>query len=250
MGSADAATLPRRPTPWSSARASRPGRRHRLGRARVTVDVIERQPYLGGRVGGWTETLQGGTPVAMNRGFHAFFRQYYNLRNLLRRIDHGLSMLQPLADYPLVDAHGRRDTFRGLPKTPPFNALVFALRSPTFRLRDLARLNARAAAPLAAVSVPEIYRLLDHLDALTFLREINFPTPHSIWLSRCSPAASSPNPPSCQPPNWPPCFTFTSWVPARASSSMWSTPISMRRCGIRCVAIWKTAVCVSTPGCR
>ena len=23
----------------------------------------------------------------MNRGFHAFFRQYYNLRDLLRRID-------------------------------------------------------------------------------------------------------------------------------------------------------------------
>ena len=29
----------------------------------------------------------------MNRGFHAFFRQYYNLRDLLRRIDPGLSML-------------------------------------------------------------------------------------------------------------------------------------------------------------
>ncbi len=53
----------------------------------VTVDVLERQPYLGGRVGGWTHRLDDGTPVAMNRGFHAFFRQYYNLRNLLRRID-------------------------------------------------------------------------------------------------------------------------------------------------------------------
>ncbi|WP_039889633.1 FAD-dependent oxidoreductase, partial [Mycobacterium xenopi] len=175
-GSADAATLPRRPHAvvvgaGIAGLAAATG----LAERGVTVDVIERQPYLGGRVGGWTETLQGGTPVAMNRGFHAFFRQYYNLRNLLRRIDRGLGMLQPLGDYPLVDAHGRRDTFRGLPKTPPFNALVFALRSPTFRLRDLARLNARAAAPLAAVSVPDIYRLLDHLDALTFLREINFP---------------------------------------------------------------------------
>ena len=94
----------------------------------------------------------------MNRGFHAFFRQYYNLRNLLRRIDPELSMLTPVDDYPLIDAHGRRDTFRGLPLTPPFNALAFALRSPTFRLRDLVRLNARAAAPLAAVSVPDIYR--------------------------------------------------------------------------------------------
>ena len=141
----------------------------------VTVDVVEQCPYLGGRVGGWTETLADGTDVAMNRGFHAFFRQYYNLRNLLRRVDSELSMLVPVEDYPLIDGAGRRDTFHGLPRTPPFNAMAFALRSPTFRLRDLVRLNARAAAPLAAVSVPDIYHRLDHLDADAFLRDINFP---------------------------------------------------------------------------
>ncbi|BBY79730.1 FAD-dependent oxidoreductase [Mycolicibacterium pulveris] len=141
----------------------------------VSVDVVEREPYLGGRVGGWTDTLDDGTPVAMNRGFHAFFRQYYNLRKLLGRIDSRLTMLTPVQDYPLVDADGRRDTFRGLPRTPPLNALAFAMRSPTFRLRDLVRLNARAAAPLAAVSVPETYHRLDHVDAETFLRAINFP---------------------------------------------------------------------------
>ena len=141
----------------------------------VGVDVVEQQPYLGGRVGGWADVLPDGTTVAMNRGFHAFFRQYYNLRNLLRRIDPGLSMLTAVDDYPLVDAEGRRDTFRGLPHTPPFNALAFALRSPTFRPWDLMRLNARAAAPLVAVSVPDIYQRLDHLDADAFLRDINFP---------------------------------------------------------------------------
>lgn len=141
----------------------------------VTVDVLERENYLGGRVGGWTETLDDGTSVAMNRGFHAFFRQYYNLRNLLRRSDPALHRLMPVDDYPLVDAAGRRDTFRGLPRTPPWNAVMFALRSPTFRLRDLAGLNARAAAPLAAVSVPGIYHQLDDVDADTFLTDINFP---------------------------------------------------------------------------
>ncbi len=141
----------------------------------VNVEVVERESYLGGRVGGWTDTLADGTPVAMNRGFHAFFRQYYNLRDLLRRSDSGLHRLTPVNDYPLVDAVGRRDTFRGLPHTPPWNALVFALRSPTFRIRDLVSLNARAAAPLAAVSVPEIYHRLDDVDAETFLHDINFP---------------------------------------------------------------------------
>jgi carotenoid phi-ring synthase / carotenoid chi-ring synthase len=141
----------------------------------VTVDVVERQDYLGGRVGGWTDSADDGTDLAMNRGFHAFFRQYYNLREMLRRIDSELGMLTAVEDYPLVDGEGRQDTFRGLPQTPPLNALAFALRSPTFRLRDLARLNARAAAPLAAVSVPGIYERLDDVDADRFLRDINFP---------------------------------------------------------------------------
>jgi isorenieratene synthase len=140
----------------------------------VAVEIIEREHYLGGRVGGWTEN-HGGAHLAMNRGFHAFFRQYYNLRALLRRIDPQLRMLTPVDDYPLVDGTGRCDSFRGLPRTPPWNALAFTLRSPTFRLRDLARLHARAAAPLAAVSVPEIYRRLDHIDAEKFLKSINFP---------------------------------------------------------------------------
>ncbi|WP_298176818.1 FAD-dependent oxidoreductase [Saccharomonospora sp.] len=141
----------------------------------VAVEVLEREPWLGGRVASWTERLPCGTPVSMSRGFHAFFRQYYNLRALLRRTDPGLDRLIEIADYPLQDAHGRIDTFRELPRTPPWNALAFALRSPTFRVRDLIRLNARAAAPLAAVSVPGTYELLDHVDAETFLRRINFP---------------------------------------------------------------------------
>jgi cation diffusion facilitator CzcD-associated flavoprotein CzcO len=49
------------------------------------VLVCERRSYVGGRVGGWPTTLADGTAVTMSRGFHAFFRQYYNLRTLLAR---------------------------------------------------------------------------------------------------------------------------------------------------------------------
>ncbi|MGZ4582812.1 MAG: FAD-dependent oxidoreductase [Mycobacterium sp.] len=144
----------------------------------VAVELIERERYLGGRVGGWTEHHDGpesAPQLAMNRGFHAFFRQYYNLRALLARIDPQLRMLTAVEDYPLIDGAGRRDTFRGLPRNPPWNAVAFAARSPTFRLRDFLDIDARAAAPLAAVSVPEIYQRLDNLDAATFLSNIRFP---------------------------------------------------------------------------
>lgn len=145
-----------------------------LAERRVAVEVIESEHYLGGRVGGWTER-DGDAELAMNRGFHAFFRQYYNLRALLGRIDPQLRMLTAVEDYPLIDGAGRRDSFRGLPRIPPWNAAVFAARSPTFRLRDFTRIDARAAAPLAAVSVPGTYQRLDRTDAATFLEDIRFP---------------------------------------------------------------------------
>jgi carotenoid phi-ring synthase / carotenoid chi-ring synthase len=141
----------------------------------VRVTLLERDRQLGGRVAGWTETTADGTQLPMSRGFHAFFRQYYNLRALLRRADPDLSRLVPVPDYPLVDASGRRDSFRGLPRTPPWNALAFALRSPTFRPRDLMAISPGGSAPLAAVSVPGIYQWLDEMDADTFLRRVNFP---------------------------------------------------------------------------
>jgi hypothetical protein len=55
---------------------------------------------LGGRVGAWRDTLADGTSFAMERGFHAFFRQYYNLRALLRRIDPELARLTPVDRLP------------------------------------------------------------------------------------------------------------------------------------------------------
>ncbi|WP_243795435.1 FAD-dependent oxidoreductase [Saccharopolyspora gloriosae] len=141
----------------------------------VDVVLLEREHYLGGRVGGWNTTLHDGSTVPMNRGFHAFFRQYYNLRGLLRRVDPELTGLGALPEYPLLSANGRLDTFAGLPKSPPWNALGFVARSPTFRWRDVPRMNLRAAATLADVRVPESYARLDHINAADYLRRIGFP---------------------------------------------------------------------------
>jgi isorenieratene synthase len=142
----------------------------------VQVQLLEREQQLGGRLRGWPTTLADGSEVTMSRGFHAFFRQYYNLRALLRRTDRLGKALTPLADYPLVDANGHRDTFASLPRTPPWNALAFALASPTFRWRDLVtRIDAVAALPLIDVSVPEVYWRLDDQDAMTFLERVRFP---------------------------------------------------------------------------
>ncbi|QVQ54255.1 FAD-dependent oxidoreductase [Spiractinospora alimapuensis] len=141
----------------------------------VHVTVFERESSLGGRLQGWPTVLNDGSAATMSRGFHAFFRQYYNLRGLLTRLDPDLGMLSPLADYPLVHANGPHDSFAGLPSSPPFNAFALAARSRSFPARELVRVNIPAAAQLLDVDVPGVYDRLDHWDALTLLDTIRFP---------------------------------------------------------------------------
>lgn len=141
--------------------------------ARVTV--YERESGLGGRLLGRPERLADGSRVTMSRGFHAFFRQYYNLRGLLRRVDGSLGMLTPLADYPLWHRDGLRDGFRGLPRTPPWNAAAFVARSEAFAWRDLTRIRPRAALSLLDVRVPEVYARFDGVSAASYLDAIGFP---------------------------------------------------------------------------
>ncbi|PJE98019.1 isorenieratene synthase [Streptomyces carminius] len=141
--------------------------------ARVTV--LEREPQLGGRLAGWPVTLADGSAVTMSRGFHAFFRQYYNLRGLLRRVDGSLGMLSGLPDYPLVHSGGARDGFARVPRTPPWNALGFAALSPTFTLPGLLRMDPVAALPLLDVRVPQVFERLDGISAADFLDRVRFP---------------------------------------------------------------------------
>ncbi|MET7507073.1 FAD-dependent oxidoreductase [Streptomyces albidoflavus] len=141
----------------------------------VRVTLLERGEQLGGRLAGWSDTLSDGSRVTMSRGFHAFFRQYYNLRGLLRRADPSLGMLRGLPDYPLLGRDGTRDSFRHVPRTPPLSALGFAALSPSFGVRELAGLDARAALPLLDVRVPEVYARLDAVSAAAFLDRVRFP---------------------------------------------------------------------------
>nr|WP_246574635.1 FAD-dependent oxidoreductase [Streptomyces genisteinicus] len=141
--------------------------------ARVTL--YEREPTLGGRLAGWPVDLGDGSRVTMSRGFHAFFRQYYNLRGLLRRADGGLSMLTAVPDYPLQHSAGLRDSFARVPRTPPWSAAGFAALSPTFGWRDLARMDPRAALPLLDVRVPDVHTALDGVSAHDFLTAVRFP---------------------------------------------------------------------------
>ncbi len=141
----------------------------------VRVTLLEREARLGGRVQAWPVTLADGSESAMSRGFHAFFRQYYNLRAVLSRTDPTLSRLVPLADYPLIRDGGGRDSFSGIPRTPPWNLAAFVARSPSFDLRALAGVDVEAALGLLDVDFPATFSDLDGLSAADVLDRLRFP---------------------------------------------------------------------------
>jgi isorenieratene synthase len=140
----------------------------------VPVIMVEPHEQLGGRVRSWP-VKHGDDQVTMSRGFHAFFRQYYNLRALLRRIDPDLQSLVAVADYPLILADGHADSFATIPRTPPLNIAAFVLQSRSFGLRDLAAVNVPAALELLDVEFPNTFSRYDGESAAEFLDRLRFP---------------------------------------------------------------------------
>jgi isorenieratene synthase len=109
----------------------------------------------------------------MERGFHAFFRHYYNLRGLLRRVDPSLGMLAPLADYPIMTPE-RTLSFTGLSRHPLIGILQLVRRT-TMRLRDLARVDVRAAVAMLRFDGATTYARFDRRTAKAYLDDLRFP---------------------------------------------------------------------------
>lgn len=139
------------------------------------VTLVERASYLGGRAGSWQHAPESGDGYEMERGFHAFFRQYYNLRALLRRVDPQLSDLMPLVDYPILGPDGMVQSFRGLPSRTPLNLMALVRRSPYIGLSDLRRVNVRAALEMLTFDPRRTYARRDGDDAASYLDSLRFP---------------------------------------------------------------------------
>lgn len=141
----------------------------------VSVVLVEQEDYLGGRAGAWTDRLANGEAFEMERGFHAFFRQYYNLRALLRRFDPELSCLEKLDDYPILGPDGQVQSFSGLPVKPPWNVIALTKAAPTLGLWDLMKVNKTAALAMMQYEREWTYKNYDQITAGEYLASLNFP---------------------------------------------------------------------------
>ena len=90
-----------------------------------TVKIFEKEKYLGGKVGSWPVKFDDGFSTQVEHGFHAFFRQYYNLRNLLKKID-AFKNLVPIDDYLILTKDLGSYGFKDLSTVPVLNILSMA----------------------------------------------------------------------------------------------------------------------------
>lgn len=86
-----------------------------------SVTLFEKENYLGGKVGAWTFESKGET-LNMEHGFHAFFRQYHNLLDYMKRIGAHDNLI-PIDDYVILFGTGEKQGFKDIDPTPGLNVL-------------------------------------------------------------------------------------------------------------------------------
>ena len=85
------------------------------------VHLYEKEHFLGGKVGSWLFESKG-EKLRTEHGFHGFFRQYYNLRNFLKKIG-AFHHLIPIDDYTILFDKDKKQGFKDLDSTPLLNIL-------------------------------------------------------------------------------------------------------------------------------
>ena len=101
----------------------------------LRVTLYESNDYLGGKVGSWPVRFKNGFDIQVEHGFHAFFRQYCNLREFLNRIGSGKYLI-PIEDYLISTLDHGNYGFKGIKTTPALNMLSMA-KHKVYKLGDM-----------------------------------------------------------------------------------------------------------------
>ena len=134
-----------------------------LGERGFPVTIYDKNPYLGGKIGAW-QIAVGDENQTVEHGFHAFFRQYYNLNHFLERIG-ATQSFRAIEDYLIIDGKGQPQSFGDVNPVPGLNLLSLGWRG-FYRFRDVVR--ARTRNNLAAFLRFDMNHTYEALDDITF----------------------------------------------------------------------------------
>jgi isorenieratene synthase len=106
-----------------------------LARRGFEVTLLEKNDYLGGKIGAWRERFDDGFEAEVEHGFHAFFRSYYNLDRLLERVALRQQM-RSIGEYLIIERDGSALGFSRIDTTPVLNLFSMASAG-VFRWREV-----------------------------------------------------------------------------------------------------------------
>ena len=138
------------------------------------VKIFEKEKYLGGKVGSWPVRFDDGFSTQVEHGFHAFFKQYYNLRNLLKKID-AYKYLIPIDDYLILTKKHGNFGFKKLDTVPVLNILSMA-KTGIYSYKD-AMLNPgfRKMTSLLTYNKDKTFSKFDNISFKDFADDVKLP---------------------------------------------------------------------------
>lgn len=139
----------------------------------IPVTLYEKNEYLGGKIGAWPEQVGDETQL-VDHGFHAFFRQYYNLNAFLERL--GITkQFRAIEDYLIIDSEGRDWSFGDVVSVPVLNIVDLARRG-FFRWRDVIGKSTRSRLEsFVRFDMETTYDAFDDVTFQTFCDEAALP---------------------------------------------------------------------------
>lgn len=149
------------------------------------VTLYERDNFLGGKVGSWKVDFENGYTANVEHGFHAFFRQYYNLRNILKKID-VYKHLIPIDDYLIKTKEYGEFSFKDIDSTPILNILSMR-KSGVYSLKD-AMSNHKFSQMLSLLKYNEktTFSKFDNISFQEFSDSINLPAEMRLMFTTFS----------------------------------------------------------------
>ncbi|MEE9119370.1 MAG: FAD-dependent oxidoreductase [Calditrichia bacterium] len=138
------------------------------------VDIFEKDTFIGGKIGSWPVSFEDGYQTNVEHGFHGFFRQYYNLRALMKTIGASKYFI-PLSDYLIKTLDQGEFSFKHIDTTPIINLLSMA-RNGIYKLSDMMSWNrASNMLPFLRYNRDKTFRKYDKISFQEFIEEVNLP---------------------------------------------------------------------------
>ncbi len=141
------------------------------------VTLLERAPQLGGKIASW-QIQVGNETFMMEHGFHGFFPQYYNLKNLVEELNIQDNFVS-LESYTVVFRDGKYapEVFRPNHSAFPWNIVDLAIASPNclrwgINLTKLQHWQVFRA--IGGFQIPQSYNRLDHISVAEWVKK-DFP---------------------------------------------------------------------------